>query len=131
MVEITTLSRQQVDVPDDDIALVTGPYPHDVGPHTYIYGPTVGALITGEAPQLLISRLQNKATFAVLTRPNGTPAWVHAPTVSVVRNPLWTEVPYPGQGVASAVVIIGRFHQSVQEQVPIVIQILNAHGGHL
>jgi hypothetical protein len=122
MVAITALSGPKVDVPDDDIALVTGPYPNDVGPHTYVYGLTVGALITGEAPQLLISRLQTKANFAVLTRPNGSPAWIHAPAVSAIRDPLWTETPYPGQGAANAVLIIGRFHQTVQEEVSLAIQ---------
>lgn len=131
MIEITTLSGQQIDIAEDSIALVTGPYPNDVGPHTYVYGPTMGALITGEAPQLLISRLQNKETFAVLKRPNGTPAWIHASSVTAVRAPVWTEAPYPGQGVVNAVVIVGKFHQSVQEQVALVIEILNAHSAKL
>jgi hypothetical protein len=34
MVAITTLSGQEVDIADETIALVAGPYPHDVGPHT-------------------------------------------------------------------------------------------------
>ena len=82
MVAITTLAGEQVDVPDTNILLIVGPYPNDVGPHTYVYGPGVGALITSEAPQLLLSRLETKADFAVLARPNGTPAWVHAPDVT-------------------------------------------------
>jgi len=131
MVAITTLSGQQVDVADDTIALIAGPYPHDVGPHTYVYGPTAGALITSEAPQLLVSRLQNKADFAVVTRPNGSPAWVHAKAVSAVRAPLSTEAPEPGEGLVNAVLIIGKLHQSVQEQVSAAIQILNAHGAQL
>jgi hypothetical protein len=131
MVAIATLSGQQIDVADGGIALIAGPYPNDVGPHTYVYGPTAGALITAEAPQLLVSRLQDKADFAVLTRPNGTPAWIHAPAVSLVRAPVWTEAPYPGQGTVNAVVMIGKFHQSVQEQVSLAIQILNTHGAHL
>jgi hypothetical protein len=131
MVAITTLSGESVHVPDETVTLVAGPYPSDVGPHTYVYGPTTGPLITAEAPQLVVSRLATKASFAVLTRPNGTPAWVHAPAVSAVREPLWTEAPYPGQGVANAVVMIGKFHQSVQEDVDTVIQILNAHDAHL
>ena len=94
MVAITTLAGEQVDVPDTNILLIVGPYPNDVGPHTYVYGPGVGALITSEAPQLLLSRLETKADFAVLARPNGTPAWVHAPDVTAVRAPLWTEAPY-------------------------------------
>lgn len=131
MVAITTLSGQQVDVADESVVLVSGPYPHDVGPHTYIYGPTAGPLITAEAPQLVVSRLANKAAFAVLTRPNGTPTWIHAPAVSAVRAPVWTEAPYPGQGTVNAVVTVGKLHQSVQEDVSTVIQILNAHGAHL
>jgi hypothetical protein len=131
MVAITTLFGQEVDVAENGIAMVAGPYPHDVGPHTYVYGPTAGALITAEAPQLLISRLQHKAEFAVLTRPNGTPVWIHAPAVSLVREPVWTELPDPGQGIVKAVVMVGKFHQSVQEDVQLAIKILNVHGGHL
>ena len=126
MVAITTLSGEQVDVPDTNILLIVGPYPNDVGPHTYVYGPGAG-LITSEAPQLLLSRLETKADFAVLARPNGTPAWVHAPDVTAVRAPLWTEAPYSGQRIANAVVIVGQFHQAVQENVPLAIQILNSH----
>ena len=131
MVAITTLSGDQVDVPDADILLITGPYPNDVGPHTYVYEPSLGALITSEAPQLVLSRLQTKADFAVLARPNGTPAWIHAPNVTAVRAPLWTEAPYSGQGIVNAVVAIGQFHQAVQESVPLVIQILSSHNGRL
>jgi hypothetical protein len=131
MVAITTLSGQEVDVADESIALVAGPYPHDVGPHTYVYGPTAGVLITGEAPDLMVGRLLNHADFAKLTRPNGSPAWVHAKAVSVVRAPLSTEAPDPGEGLVNAVLVIGKFHQSVQEQVSVAIQILNAHKGQL
>ena len=131
MVAITTLSGQEVEAADADVSLVTGPYPGDVGAHTYVYGPGVGALITGEAPQLLVSRLQTKADFAVLLRPNGSPAWIHAPSVTVVRAPVWTEAPYPGQAVVNAVVFIGQFHQAVQEDLPLVIQILKSHNADL
>jgi hypothetical protein len=41
---------------------------------------------------------------------------IHAASVTAVRARVWTEVPYPGQGVARAAMIIGRFHQFVQEQ---------------
>jgi hypothetical protein len=119
MVAITTLSGEQVDVPDADIFLITGPYPNDVGPHTYVYGPSLGALITSEAPQLVLSRLQTKADFAVLARPNGTPAWIHAPNVTAVRAPLWTEAPYSGQGTVNAVVAIGQLIKPFKRARPL------------
>jgi len=131
MVAITTLSGQQVDVADEAIALVGGPYPHDVGPHTYVYGPTVGVLITGEAPDLMVGRLRNQKDFAKLTRPNGSPAWVCAKAISAVRAPLSTEAPEPGEGRVNAVLVIGKLHQSVQEQVSVAIQILTDHGAQL
>ncbi|MBV8103293.1 MAG: hypothetical protein JO223_01460 [Hyphomicrobiales bacterium] len=131
MAVIVTLSGQQVDVPDADIFLVAGPYPDDVGPHTYVYGQGLGALITSEAPQLLVGRLQTRADFAVLMRPNGTPVWIHAPDVTAVRTPLWTEAPYSGQRIVNAVAAVGRFHQAVQETVSIAIEILNSHNGRL
>jgi len=131
MVAITTLSGQQIDVADETISLVVGPYPHDVGPHTYVYGPTIGALITGEAADVMVGRLRNVKDFAKLTRPNGTPAWVQAKAVSAVRAPLTTEAPEWGEGIVNAVMVIGKMSQSVQEQVSAAIYILNAQGSRL
>jgi hypothetical protein len=126
MVAITTLSGDVVELGDDMVEIVAGAYPGDVGPHTYVYGATRVALITAEAPQLLLGRLKKKEQFAVLTRPNGTPVWIRGPAVTALRAPLWTEIPYPG--MVNAVVLVSQFHQPVREDIPTAGQILINHG---
>jgi hypothetical protein len=49
MVAITTNSGQQVEVDDAGISLLVGPYPLDVGPHTYVYSARAGVIVTAEA----------------------------------------------------------------------------------
>ena len=92
----------------------------------------MGALITGEAPQLLISRLQNKETFAVLNQAERNACVELMHHRSPRSGPQFGRKHLtPGQGVVNAVVIVGKFHQSVQEQVALVIEILNAHSAKL
>ncbi len=126
MITIKLINEQALDASDVDVTLVTGPYPHDVGPFTHVYGCGIGAIVTAEPPQLLINRLSTRADFAVLKRPNGTPVWIHGPSVSMVRPPEREEQP----GV-NAIVMVGAFHQAVQESVPLVLQILQGHNARI
>jgi hypothetical protein len=126
MVQITAVSGQAIEVPDDAVSLVAGPYPHDVGPHTYVYGPAAGAIVTSETPQLLIARLTDPASFVVFRRPNGTPVWVRAAAVSLIRAPLRTEIP-SSNDIVSAVIRVSGFHQAVQEDVVTAEQIIARH----
>ena len=126
MITIKLINEQALDASDVAVTLVTGPYPHDVGPFTHVYGSGIGAIVTAEAPQLLINRLSTRADFAVLQRPNGTPVWIHGPSVSMVRPPECEEQP----GV-NAIVMVGAFHQAVQESAPLVLQILQGHNARI
>jgi hypothetical protein len=126
---IKSINGEEIDASDEGVTLVTGPYPHDVGPFTHVYGPLVGAIVTAEAPQLLVNRLSTRADFAVLMRPNGTPAWIHGPSVSMVRPPERQE--QTADGTVNAVVVLGGLHQAVQESVSIVLQILEGHNRRL
>ena len=126
MISIELVTGGKVEVADEGVALVAGPYPHDVGPFTHVYGAGAGAIVTYEAPQLLVSRLNTKAKFAVFTRPNGTPVWIYAADVTDVREPLSTD--QQNMGVVRAIVKVGAFHQAVQESAVVAEQILEAHG---
>jgi hypothetical protein len=126
MISIKLVNGDHVEVRDEGVALVAGPYPHDVGPFTHVYGSTAGAIVTYEAPQLLVNRLSTKAQFAVFTRPNGTPVWIYAPDVDEVREPLWAD--QRTNGIVKAIVMVGSFHQAVQESAAVAEQILETHG---
>jgi hypothetical protein len=126
MIEVTTIFGKKVRLAEESISVITGPAPSEDGPLAHITGPAAGSLIIKEAPQLLIARLANPNAFAVFHRPNGTPVWIRAPSVSMVRAPLWTETGI-GLGSVKAVILGGGFHQSVQEDVSTTEQIVAAH----
>lgn len=130
MVQITTVDSSEIEVQDDSISIIAGPYPHDVGKYTYVYSSTSGVLVSLAAPQLLIAELQNSSSFCVFQRPNGTPVWVNALSVSVVRAPIGSDIA-DAQGTVNAVIMIGSLHQAVREHVQVVLQILRGAGGKL
>ncbi|HVJ51417.1 MAG TPA: hypothetical protein VM689_03100 [Aliidongia sp.] len=122
MITITTLDGHEVDVAPEAIDRIFGPYPHDVGPHTYVHGATSGTLVTAEAPDALIGRLGTQ--FAKLTRPDGSPVWLAPKACSSVRAPL------PGEfdPATHAVVTVGGAVQAVQETVAAVEAALKVTG---
>jgi hypothetical protein len=126
---IKTVDGQDIDVNENAIVLIAGPYPHDVGPHTYVYGATHGALVTGESADGLVARLGINPLLAKLTRPDSSPVWVKGSTVTSVRVPIPTEQQGPGQ--VNAVLQVGSLHQTVHEDVPTARSIINAHGGNI
>jgi hypothetical protein len=126
MIVIRTLDGVDVNVDETAVTLVCGPYPHDVGPHTYVHGVDRGVLVTTEDAAALAARLAVTPPLAKLTRPNATPVWIKGSAVSAVRTPLATE--RQGPGVVNAVVLIGALHQAVHEDIAVAEQILNAHG---
>jgi hypothetical protein len=128
MVVVRTLDGQDINLNEKTIALISGPYPHDVGPHTYIYGATHGALITNEPADILVARLGVNPPLARLIRPDGSPVWVNGSEVNSVRAPVPTE---QGPGQVNAVLQVGSFHQAVQQDVPTARAIINAHGGNV
>jgi hypothetical protein len=126
MVVIRALDGSDVAVDENAITLVAGPYPHDVGPHTYIHGVERGVLVTAEDAAGLVARLRTDPPLAKLTRPNSTPVWIKRSGVSEIRAPLETE--RPDTGMVRAVVIVGDLHQGVREDIPTASRILSPPG---
>ena len=129
MIVIKTLDGPDIDVNENAIVLVAGPYPYDVGPHTYVYGVTPGVLVTAEPAAALVGRLGVNPSLARLTRPNSTPVWIKGAAATYVRLPMDIEVKDPGQ--VNAVVGIGKLRQPVHEAVADARAVVNAHGGNV
>jgi hypothetical protein len=127
MVDIVTSTGMTVTVSDSAINVVSGPYPGDAGVKSYIRGCFglgafgLGAIESSEDASHFVDRLQ--ATLARLTRPNGTPIWVKASAITMLRFPLDTEIPGP-PNVVRSVIIVGGFHQALQEDIAAVRRIL-------
>jgi hypothetical protein len=122
MVDLVTLMGMTVTVPDSAINVVSGPYPGEAGVKSYVrggFGP--GAIETNEAASHFVDRLQS--TLARLTRPNGTPVWVKVSAITILRFPFDTEILSP-PNVVRSVIIVGGFHQALQEDIATVRQIL-------
>jgi len=115
MIAIRALDGTDVFVNEDAVTLVVGPYPHDVGPHTYVHGVDRGVLVTAENAAALVIRLAVNPPLAKLTRPDGTPVWIKRSAVSDVRAPLATE--QLAGALVKAVVVVGGLHQAVCEDV--------------
>jgi hypothetical protein len=129
MIVIRVLDGTAVDVDEDRVTLVSGPYPHDVGAHTYVHGVERGVLVTAESAAALAARLGVNPPLAKLTRPNATPVWIKGSAVTTLRTPLPTE--RQGPGAVNAVVILGDLHQAVHEDLATAERVLNAHGAHV
>jgi hypothetical protein len=129
MIVIRALDGIAVDVDENAVTLVSGPYPHDVGPHTYVHGVDRGVLVTGEGAAALAVRLGVNPPLAKLTRPNRTPVWIKGSAVTTLRAPLPTERQGPGD--VNAIVILGDLHQAVREDLSTAERVLNAHGAQV
>ena len=129
MIVIRALDGTAVDVDEDAVTLVSGPYPHDVGAHTYVHGVERGVLVTAESAAALAARLGVNPPLAKLTRPNATPVWIKGSAVTTLRTPLPTE--RQGPGAVNAVVILGDLHQAVDEDLATAERVLNAHGAQV
>jgi hypothetical protein len=123
MIAIRALDGTEVAVNENAVTLVVGPYPHDLGPHTYVHGVDRGVLVTAENAAGLVARLGVNPPLAKLTRPDASPVWIKASTVSEIRPPLATE--QQAGGAVRAVVLIGDLHQAVLEDVQAATNILN------
>lgn len=126
MVQVTTVDGHVIYTSDDAISIITGPYPFDVGPHTYVYGITRAVIVTAEAPQALVARLRPEMPLVLLTRPNDTPIWLKAAAVTSVQVPLSTDNP-----AANAMLSVGSFHPQVKETVEQVRAAVNVAGGDI
>ena len=123
MIAIRALDGTEVAVNENAVNLVAGPYPHDLGPHTYVHGAERGVLVTAEDAAALVARLGVDPPLAKLTRPDASPVWVKKSAVSEIRVPIATEK--QGRGAVKAVVVIGDLRQAVREDVQTAASILN------
>ncbi|MBV8089534.1 MAG: hypothetical protein JO139_08140 [Alphaproteobacteria bacterium] len=129
MIAIRALDGSVVDVDENAVTLVSGPYPHDVGRHTYVHGVDRGVLVTAEDAASLVARLGISPPLVKLTRPEMTPVWIKRSAVSAIRAPLPTEQQSPG--AVRSVVILGDLHQAVHEELAAVEQVLKTDGAHV
>ena len=129
MIVIKATDGQDIDGDENAVELIAGPYPRDVGPHTYVYGLTQTVLVTAERPEALVARLGVKEPLTKLTRPDRSPVWVKGAAVTSVRAPLSTEQQGPGE--VNAVLQVGSHHQSVREDLPTARGIIDTHGGNV
>jgi len=123
MIAIRALDGTEVAVNENAVTLVAGPYPHDLGPHTYVHGVERGALVTAEDAAALVGRLRVDPPLVKLTRPDASPVWIKAAAVSAIRPPMATE--QQAGGAVRAVVVIGDLHQAVREDVQAAMIALN------
>jgi len=123
MIAIRALDGTEVAVNENAVTLVAGPYPHDLGPHTYVHGVERGALVTAEDAAALVGRLGVDPPLVKLTRPDASPVWIKAAAVSAIRPPMATE--QQAGGAVRAVVVIGDLHQAVREDVQAAMSALN------
>lgn len=124
MVAILPSTGGQIDVPDNLITLVAGPYPLDLGPHTYIHGFGPGVIVTLEPVQHFLQRLKVEKPFVEFTRLDGSPVYIKAKAVTLVTLPLDGQYP----SAAKTVIFIGQLKQAVVEDRPTVIGKLQAGG---
>ena len=123
MITVRALDGTEVDVNEEAVTVVAGPYPHDLGPHTYVHGVERGVLVTAENAAALVARLGVDPPLVKLTRPDASPVWIKASAVSEIRPPLATE--QQAAGAVKAVVVIGDLHQAVREDVQSATSILS------
>jgi hypothetical protein len=131
MITVTDLDNNQVQIDEDLIALIAGPYSNDVGPHTYVYASDPILTVTAEAPDSLVARIGNNPPMAVLARPNDTPVWIAGRLATSVTAPVKGEYP----AAVKAIVYLGKlgpfFKQAVKETVRVASAAINAAGGNV
>jgi|SRR6185437_4631141 len=92
-----------------------------------IYGLAPEALTVGESTDALLRRLSLAASFAKLTRPDGTPILINGKAVSVVREPS----PLEYAAAVHSVMFDGALKQAVRETLDEVKAAINRAGGSL
>jgi hypothetical protein len=124
-INIVTIDGANIQLDESSIILFAGPYPYDVGSHTYIYTSEPKQLVTTEDVEHFAQRVPNAGDFAILTRPNLSPVRIKGSAAVNLRLALGTEAP------AKCVVFVRQLHQAVMEDLATARRIINAHGGCL
>jgi hypothetical protein len=122
MIAVRALDGTEVVINEDAVTLVAGPYPHDLGPHTYVHGVDRGLLVTTEDAEALVARLGADPPLVKLTRPDRSPVWVRKSAVTEIRPPIPTE--QQRGGAVKAVILVGELHQAVREDLQTATRIL-------
>ena len=127
MADLTTTDGTRHPFHPQAVAMVTDHDPVTGQAVTCVYGLTPAPLKIAEAPQAFLDRLGMGLSFAILTRGNGSPAWMNAPAVTAIWAPM------PGQYVATvkAVITVGPLTQGVEEDPQAARALINARGGNL
>ena len=129
MIVIRALDGTAVDVDENAVTLVSGPYPHDVGPHTYVHG--IGARCAGDGGGC------GGAGGALGDQPAIGKADPPEPDASLDQGLCRHHAPRPDADRTARprsrepVVIIGDLHQPVHEDLATAQRMLNAHGAHV
>jgi hypothetical protein len=130
MITVTDLNNKQMQIDEDLIALIAGPYSDDVGPHTYIYAAYPILTVTAESPYSLVARIGKAPPMAVLTRPDNTPVWIDGHFATSVTGPVAGDRP-----AVKSIVYLGKISpflkQAVEEAVEIASAAVNAAGGNV
>jgi hypothetical protein len=122
MISVQAIDGAELEIDENSIILVSGPYPHDVGPHTYVIGVERGVLVTAEKPAVLVARLGAQPPLAKFTRPDGTPVWVNRSAVATIRPPLDTERQAGAR--VKAVIVVAGLHQAISEDTQTAMRVL-------
>ena len=130
MPSLTTIDGLKFTFSSKTVAVVAD---HDAATNelvTSVYGVGKGMLRIRESVLNLLNRLGIIGKFAKLTRPNGTPVWINASSVSAVRAPIPDDV-FPDQegAVYNAFVITSAITQGVRETLDQAAALLRDHGG--
>jgi hypothetical protein len=127
MTDIIATDGTKFSINDDDVTMVVGPYPHDPANRCYIHGINKGPIPVDEDAKTLVATLHPKTSFAVLTRPDGSPVWINGGAVSSIV-PAIPDDTAPGEK-AGAVLTVGGEHQAVQEDVATAKKLIDEHDG--
>lgn len=127
MATLTTVDGIQISFSPKSVGALTD---HDAATGqavTCVYGVRKAMLKIAETPPAFIARLGLASKFIQLTRANGAPVWISAPSVSSIRPPL------PNEYVAGVdtVVFTSDLTQGVKETPAAVTKALGAHGGEV
>jgi hypothetical protein len=125
--DLTTTNGQQISFDPSAVAAVADRDVDTGAAVTCVYGLSPGIVKVSETVDGFLGRLGIAGKFVKLTRPNGSPVWINASAVSLLRAPLPGE--YPPN--AKSVIKVESFTQAVTQDPAIVKAAIEASGGHI
>jgi hypothetical protein len=125
--DLTTTDGQQISFDPAAIVAVADRDANTGNAVTCVYGLSPGIVKIDETVAAFLGRLGIAGKYAKLTRPDGSPVWINATAVSVLRAPLANEYP----PVVKSVLRAGSLTQAVTQGPSIVKAAIEASGGHI